>query len=80
MDSGIDYEFRTTVSEGEHTEDDIEEIAKSIAGAKRYFLQNFRHPGTILDHSFTGRSFTKERLDRFTQIAKKYVKDVKIRE
>lgn len=47
--SGIDYEFRTTVVPGIHTKEDIVQIAKEISPAKRYFLQNFRSEKTI-DH------------------------------
>ncbi|MDO8424334.1 MAG: anaerobic ribonucleoside-triphosphate reductase activating protein [bacterium] len=40
--SGVDYEFRTTVVPGLHTKEDIVQIAKDISPAKRYCLQNFR--------------------------------------
>lgn len=40
--SGIDYEFRTTVVPGFHNEKDFEEIAEWIDGARAYFLQEFR--------------------------------------
>jgi len=49
--SGIDYEFRTTVTPGIHTKDDIIQIAKDIGPAKRYYLQNFR-PEKTLDPKF----------------------------
>jgi pyruvate formate lyase activating enzyme len=42
MDSRVDYEFRTTVVPGIHTEEDFEEVAKLIDGAKRYYIQVFR--------------------------------------
>lgn len=45
--SGIDYEFRTTVVPGIHTKDDIFQIAKDISPAKRYFLQTLRPEKTI---------------------------------
>jgi len=45
--SGIDYEFRTTVTPGVHTKDDIIQIAKDIGPAKRYYLQNFRPEKTL---------------------------------
>lgn len=51
IESGIDHEFRTTVAKGEHTAEDIGEIARSLAGARRYFLQNYR-PGNVLDGEF----------------------------
>jgi pyruvate formate lyase activating enzyme len=41
MNSGIDYEFRTTVVPTIHTKDDIVDIARHIKGAKKYVLQQF---------------------------------------
>jgi pyruvate formate lyase activating enzyme len=45
--SGIDYEFRTTVVPTIHNKEDIIQIARDIAPAKRFFLQNFRPEKTI---------------------------------
>ncbi|MCK9446062.1 anaerobic ribonucleoside-triphosphate reductase activating protein [bacterium] len=46
--SGIDYEFRTTVVFGIHNEEDIINIANEIAPADKYFVQRFRgEKGTI---------------------------------
>jgi len=42
LDSQIDYEFRTTIIKGIHTKEDIEEISKTLLGAKNYYLQNYR--------------------------------------
>lgn len=52
MSSGLDYEFRTTVVPGLHTESDILEIAEEIRGAKKYFLQQFMPGEKILDATF----------------------------
>ncbi|KKQ68806.1 MAG: anaerobic ribonucleoside-triphosphate reductase activating protein [Candidatus Nealsonbacteria bacterium RIFCSPLOWO2_12_FULL_39_31] len=49
--SGIDYEFRSTVVPGIHTKEDIIQIAKDISPAKKYYLQNFR-PEKTLDPKF----------------------------
>ncbi len=38
----LDFEFRTTVVKELHTEADIAAVADWIAGAPRYFLQNFQ--------------------------------------
>ena len=38
----IDYEFRTTVVGGIHTEKDFMKIGKWLRGAKAYFLQGYR--------------------------------------
>lgn len=45
--AGLDYEFRTTVVPGIHTKEDIIQIARGIAPAKKYYLQNFRPEKTI---------------------------------
>lgn len=42
MNSGIDYEFRTTVVPGIHSENDFKEISYWIKGAKAYYLQEYR--------------------------------------
>jgi pyruvate formate lyase activating enzyme len=49
--SGIDYQFRTTVVPGIHNKEDILNIAKWLAPAKAYCLQNFR-PEKTLDVKF----------------------------
>ena len=49
--SGIDYEFRTTVVPGLHPKEDIIEIAKELSPARKYFLQNFL-PEKTLDPKF----------------------------
>ena len=43
MNSKIDYEFRTTVTP-DFSKDDILQIAQSIKGAKRYYLQAYKQP------------------------------------
>lgn len=45
--SGLDYEFRTTLIPQIHTKEDILRIAREISPAKRYYLQNFRPEKTI---------------------------------
>jgi len=44
----IDYEFRTTVVGGIHTENDFLKIGKWLKGAKAYFLQGYREGGDQL--------------------------------
>lgn len=43
MDSGLEYEFRTTVTP-EFTIEDVEKTAELVAGCDRYVLQQFRRP------------------------------------
>lgn len=78
-DSQIDYEFRTTLVKWIHTLEDIEEIAKFIIWAKKYYLQDYKWWNT-LDENFKWEPFSKEELKEFKKIAKRYVKNVYIRE
>ena len=71
MNSGIDYEFKTTVPSSLLTEKDLEKIGTLIKGAKRYYLQQFV-PSKTLDPAFMNEkpwdddllSATKERLEK----------------
>jgi pyruvate formate lyase activating enzyme len=61
--SGIDYEFRTTIVPTVHKREDILAIAKWLAPARRYYLQGFR-PEKTLDPAFTGvRSYPESFLN-----------------
>ena len=51
-DSGVEYEFRTTVVPGIHTAEDIIKIANDIAPASKYFVQRFRGEKGTLDKRF----------------------------
>lgn len=75
--SGVDYEFRTTVTENFHTINDIEEIAKWIQGAKHYFLQNFVDSGQLIDSNCKGLS--KEKMYEMLEKAKKYIPNAELR-
>lgn len=49
--SGIDYEFRTTIVKSMLSMEDLEQIGKEIQGAKAYYLQKFI-PSKILNPQF----------------------------
>lgn len=48
MTSGIDYEFRTTVVNGIHSETDFIQIGEWLQGAKAYYLQRYKNSGDII--------------------------------
>lgn len=54
--SGVDYEFRTTVTANFHTPDDMERLAEWIKGTPKYYLQNFVDSGNLIDSSCKGVS------------------------
>jgi pyruvate formate lyase activating enzyme len=51
--SGVDYEFRTTLIKEFHDEESIHEMASIINGSKKYFLQQYEHsPKELSEKSF----------------------------
>ena len=75
----VDYEFRTTVVDELHDVEHIEAAARMIAGAKRYFLQNFTETDDLLSpwSSFSGAG--KEKLQAMLEAAKISVPGTEIR-
>jgi len=79
MNSGLEYEFRTTVVPGLHSENDIEEIAKYIKNAKLFVLQKFL-PENALDSKLKKlKTQTDEEMEKLAIIAREYVRNVKWR-
>lgn len=52
MNSGVDYEFRSTIMPRLHTREDLVIMAKELKGAKRFFLQNFVNTGDLMNPDF----------------------------
>lgn len=77
LEGKVDYEFRTTVVNEYHTVDDIESISKWLAGASKYYLQNFVDSGNLIG---TGMSAApKETLELMKSCAQKNLDLVEIR-
>lgn len=74
----IDYEFRTTAVKGLHTEESITGAAAWIAGAKEYYLQQFKDSGNVLQ--IAGLSaFDECEMRALCRAAARYVPSVEIR-
>ncbi len=78
MQSGIDYEFRTTVVDGLHTADDFKKIGVWIKGAKVYYLQQYRAKGDLIAPDGLSAP-SKETLKGYREILLPYVPDTHIR-
>ncbi len=78
MTGAVDYEFRTTVVDGLHTKDSLEELAFWIAGAKRYYLQAFKDSGDLL-HPENLKAFDKKEMYEQLEIVKKHIPDAQLR-
>ncbi len=76
-ESGIPYEFRTTVTENFHTVEDIEKLAQWIEGTPRYFLQNFVDSGNLIDSACKGVS--RDTMREMLKAVQKYVPNAELR-
>lgn len=57
LSGAVDYEFRTTVVKGLHTEQSLLGAAEWIRGAKAWFLQQYKDSGNIIeDHGLSAFS------------------------
>ena len=73
----VDYEFRTTVVAQFHERADFEEIAREIAGARRYFLQRFTDRDSV---PFGGLSApSPEELRSFADVVRPLVHETHLR-
>lgn len=75
MESGVDYEFRTTIAKPLHEMADFELMGKMIKGAKRYFIQNFQKSKQI-NEAAVYLPFSDEELAEAKKIMEKYVEEV----
>lgn len=75
--SGIDYEFRTTVVKELHTEQDFFEIAEMISSKSLYFIQSFKDSGNILTSGLS--SCDLETLNHYLSIIQKKVPNSSLR-
>ena len=79
MESGLEYEFRTTVCPAFLDGIDVVEIARSITGAKRYILQTFR-PTNCLDSTMLDVvPYSEGEMKDFAKNARNFVKNCYVR-
>ena len=79
INSGVDYEFRTTVIKSQLLPDDFDKIGKLINGAKRYYLQKFI-PSKILDENLMSETtYSEEEFKIICSHLKKYIEQVDFR-
>lgn len=79
MNSGIDYEFRTTVVKSQLSYEDFEQIGQLLKGAKKYYLQKFI-PSKILDKNLMNETtYTNEEFNKIIAILEKNIENVHLR-
>jgi pyruvate formate lyase activating enzyme len=79
LSSEIEHEFRTTVVPGMVAVEDMDAIAQSIAGARRYFLQQFRPSSTLAPQFTMMDPYPATVLEKMAAAARKWVANVSIR-
>ena len=79
-ESGLDYEFRTTVVPQLIDKAKIEEIGKLLQGSEKWFLQKFKSETDLINDKYRNlRSYNDKEMDELVKVAKKYVNLVKWR-
>ena len=73
----VKFEFRTTVVGQFHNRENMEALARWIAGAKRYFLQSFVDGETLLSRGCTGLS--PQEMEDLRQVVLPWVPGVELR-
>lgn len=75
MESGLPYEFRSTILPGLHSANDLIEMSQLIAGAEKYFLQKFIAADSLNDQDFRKfESFTDKQMKELAKLISLNVK------
>ena len=75
--SGIEYEFRTTVVDELHEAEDFEKIGKWLEGARAYYLQAFTDRDTVVYENL--HAPTKECMESYLYTVRKFVPNSALR-
>ena len=78
LEGRVDYEFRTTVVKPLHTAGSLAEAARWISGAKEYYLQQYKDPGSVLNNEGLG-SYDEVQMRTLAEVVRPFVPSVKLR-
>ena len=77
INSGIEYEFRTTVIKEFHEEEDFVKMCEMIKGAKRYFLQRFTDRDSVPYGNLTSPSY--DEMKEFAAVSRQFIPNTELR-
>lgn len=77
MAGTVDYEFRTTCVAPYHTPEAMAGIGTWLAGARRYYLQNFVDSGSLVGTGVSG--LTAEEMEALRQAVLPYIPNTQLR-
>ena len=78
LEGHVDYEFRTTVVRGLHTAESLRGAAEWIAGARAYYLQQYRDSGETVAPAGLG-AFSNEEMRGFVELLRPVSPSVALR-
>jgi len=78
INSGIGHEFRSTILPSLHSREDVQEMARMVKGASRFYLQQFRPKNTIDPKLEKERPFSEKEMGELRDLCRKYV-DTEVR-
>jgi len=79
MNSGVDYEFRTTVVRSELSKEDIIEIGRMLNGAKRFVLQKVRTEKVLNERFRTAKTYSDAEFEDMRRELERYVEECIVR-
>lgn len=77
LENHVPYEFRTTIVEELHSEDDMKKLAKMLKGANAYFLQHFIASPNCIKQGL--HEIKKEKASNYLEIIKKEIPNASLR-
>ena len=77
MEGRVDFEFRTTVVRGLHEADDFHKIGEWLRGDEKFFLQQFKDSGSLIDPTLSG--FEDAKLTEFAKTLQLYIPHTLVR-
>jgi pyruvate formate lyase activating enzyme len=80
MQSGLPYEFRTTIVPELLNKDDIGEMGKVIKGAAKWYLQGFKSGVDLVERGLEGRvPYNSRQMNEMAEVGAKYAKKCEVR-
>ena len=75
--SGIPYEFRTTVVKPLHSEETMKALGQWLSGTEAYFIQNFRDTGDLVGQGLS--AFSEDELKQLLLAVLPYLPNAQVR-
>jgi len=80
MESGVDYEFRTTVAPSMLEPVDIEKMGEMIKGAKKWYLQPFKSDTELINNKYKNTlPYKDDEMEEMKKRGEKYVELCEVR-